>query len=531
MNFLHATRLSLTPLSPIHIGTGEDFEPTNYVIENGVLYGFEPSRAKLPEQLQTRLANLGEKADIGSLQRFFRDNKTYFMPHANVFVPVATGVEREYKDKLGQAVQREDGGKSVFSSQYIARASYQPLNGQGYIPGTGFKGAIRTAILDKINDGKSPEKTNSKTSSVLEKQLFKGDFERSPLRLLKIADFMPIGELSRKIVFATNHKKRSIIDPATGNERQARGVATRKEIVAHGQYRALQAEVVIQNLCQHQGAENAPPMRLPDLCELAKQSNRYYRRQLTDELNLLLQRGFCHKGWHDGLVKLLNGELKPRLDAGDAFLVRLGSSCGAESKTLRGDGMPARYETTTIWLAADTSNQRSDMHSFGWALVEIDPQTDLLQLKNWCATESAQYPDMRIVREQHKITQLEAAAARKAAIAAAEEKRLAELARQQEESKQKQIREAALNAMSPAQRITHTLCERLEAAPRQTQPGSEIFKMVEKVLKETLADSTWDAPARTLLADRIKPLLEAKNMMIGKAEKEFKRLLRELRGI
>ena len=45
--FLSNHRLHLTPLAPIHIGCGEDFEPTNYVIDDGLLYGFEPSRAAL----------------------------------------------------------------------------------------------------------------------------------------------------------------------------------------------------------------------------------------------------------------------------------------------------------------------------------------------------------------------------------------------------------------------------------------------------------------------------------------------------
>lgn len=49
LKFLSTHRIALTPLSPIHIGCGETFEPTNYVIdrERGFLYGFEPSDAVL----------------------------------------------------------------------------------------------------------------------------------------------------------------------------------------------------------------------------------------------------------------------------------------------------------------------------------------------------------------------------------------------------------------------------------------------------------------------------------------------------
>ncbi len=52
--FLKTYRLALTPLSPIHIGCGEDFEPTNYLIDDDgksgpVLYGFDPSRQFLSD--------------------------------------------------------------------------------------------------------------------------------------------------------------------------------------------------------------------------------------------------------------------------------------------------------------------------------------------------------------------------------------------------------------------------------------------------------------------------------------------------
>jgi CRISPR-associated protein Csm5 len=285
-------------------------------------------------------------------------------------------------------------------------------------------------------------------------------------------------------------------------------------------------------------------MPLPDLRELAKQSNRYYRPQLVQELKLLLHRGFCHKGWYDSLVQLLNGDLKAKLDAGDAFLVRLGGSGGAESKTLRGDDvssikimqgkrMPSKYmsETKTVWLAADASGQRSDMYPFGWALVEIDPKADLPQLQGWCESQSAQYPDMRLVREQHQADKLAAEQTKQAVLAQAEQARLAEIAREQATREQQQAHEAALTAMSPTQRITHTLCEQLDTIPVQKHPGGDIFKEVEKVLNEALADSAWNAVAKAQLAESVAPRLKAKGMMVGKAEKEFKRLLRELRGL
>ena len=38
--FMQTHKVYLTPLSPIHIGCGEDFEPTNYIVEQDLLYYF-----------------------------------------------------------------------------------------------------------------------------------------------------------------------------------------------------------------------------------------------------------------------------------------------------------------------------------------------------------------------------------------------------------------------------------------------------------------------------------------------------------
>ena len=34
-------RLKLTALTPVHIGTGEDYDPVNFVIDEGYLYEFD----------------------------------------------------------------------------------------------------------------------------------------------------------------------------------------------------------------------------------------------------------------------------------------------------------------------------------------------------------------------------------------------------------------------------------------------------------------------------------------------------------
>ncbi|QLQ25212.1 MAG: hypothetical protein HZT41_10355 [Dechloromonas sp.] len=138
MKFLTNATLALTPLAPIHIGCGEDFEPTNYVIEDDILYGFDPSRAALPDNLAKRLGELGDKADLLGIQRFFRDHRGHFQPHADVLIPVAAGLGADYERQVGQVANRESNGNRVFNQLFIERASH--TGKQPYIPGSSFKG-------------------------------------------------------------------------------------------------------------------------------------------------------------------------------------------------------------------------------------------------------------------------------------------------------------------------------------------------------------------------------------------------------
>ena len=44
MNFLDTYDLVISTLSPVHVGCGEDYEPTNYVIDDDTLHAFDPSK-------------------------------------------------------------------------------------------------------------------------------------------------------------------------------------------------------------------------------------------------------------------------------------------------------------------------------------------------------------------------------------------------------------------------------------------------------------------------------------------------------
>lgn len=404
-NFLKTYRLALTPLSPIHIGCGEDFEPTNYVIDEGVLYGFEPSRAKLSSTQLTNLARVADGNDIFAIQRFFKSNAKTFKEIADTKIPVCAGINTEYAD-LGNPANREASGKKVANQFFIERHEQTGRGGLPYIPGSSFKGAVRTAILDTLNGGKKPAPQDSDQKGRLhvdwmEKRLLGGgEFATSPLRLLKISDFMPAPDLKRKVLYSRNLKKEEVKD-RQGKLRESKGVTLRKECIQPSQFRALLADCTLPQLGNQLKANITPrvDLRPADFLELGKLVNNYHLPRFQAELELLNRRGFVNPDWSKSIAYLIDHEIRDKVLTGEVFLIRLGRYGGAESKTLSGDGVaqisimqgqgprPIFQSTTkTVWLAGEQRDAQNHLLPFGWALVEVDPGTDDAAIENWCKT-------------------------------------------------------------------------------------------------------------------------------------------------
>lgn len=529
--FLQTYRLALTPLSPIHIGCGEDFEPTNYVIEDDVLYGFEPSRAVLSDHLRSKLMDLGNKASLLGIQRFFSDNAAVFKAQATTLIPVSDGIARKYAKDIGKTVNIEANGNQIFNQFIIERASYTGANKLPYIPGSSLKGALRTAWIDALNNG-APIPGETKSSQGLETSLLKGDFECSPLRQIKIADLMPTQEPRRRVVFGVNRKKKQVIKD--GQEVQPRGVTARKECITPGQYRTFWADAVIPSLETNKASPDSirkltphPDMRLSSLKVLGKRSNAYHLPRLIEELKTLEERYFVDPSWANAIRGLVNGELAPKLQTGDVFLVRLGRYGGANSKTLsgkgvakirimQGKGQPAAIldTTKTVWLAADQETQMKGMLPFGWALIEIDPSEDLQELKRWCQQQGQSHPDLKPLREALE-SERSAAVQRKAQLQA--EAKARALA-QEQEAKAADERAKALAAMSPQQQIIATLkqecldlAERIKSGNFKKQAPdigrAGLYQEATKIVKAALESTAWTDLERAELADTLEKLL------------------------
>lgn len=552
--FLKTYRLALTPLSPIHIGCGEDFEPTNYVIDDGVLYGFDPSRAVLNDLQKSKLMDAANRASLLGIQKFFKENGQIFKTQADTLIPVSSGVATVYEQRVGRAANVEASGNQVFNQLFIERTMHTGRESQPYIPGSSFKGAIRTAMLDDLNRSARPMENCSKTTSKLEERLFKGDFGTSPLRLLKISDLMPTSHTApaRRIMFGVNRKKKQVIKD--GKELQPKGIAARKECILHGQYRAFVADAVLPSLNPHNDSKTTPAPELRPTClqMIAKQSNAYNQTRLRREMSVLDgPRGLVNPAWKQSIELLMAGALGKKLNSGDAFLIRLGRYGGAESKTLSGEGVasikimgakgqPPTFESTTktVWLAAEREDEQKHLLPFGWAVVEIDPQEDdLPQLKAWCAEQAKGRPDMTKMRKQFE-AEKQAALKQKAELVAQAAQR--EATRQAEQLAAIQRAQALTNMSAQGQQI-ETLRQAYEEWAKQMPPSGNFkkqtadvgragfFQDANKLVTLALADAQWTAQDKLTLADMLEAWLPK---VLGPWEKDQRKKLKlsSLRG-
>lgn len=402
IRFIETVPVALTPLTPIHVGCGEDFEPTNYVIDGGVLYEFDVTRMEFSaaerDDLLRAVTRPGDEA-IRAVQSFFFEKRRRCIEVSRLKVPVAAGVDEWYRRRVGKVSQRESGGRTVSNQLEIERTAHHPHTGKPYLPGSSIKGSIRTAWLNHIDPShvmkRDPAKRPEERSSDIEAELLGGTFSTDPFRLVKVADADGENVASRVLLCVDRDKEQK---HSRSGERIEKNLFVRREVIVGGQYRALSTEIRF-DLLPNIGKSDKTPIeskRIGGFENLARACNEFYLPRLKSDL-ALIRRRFTDDPWIDGVERLLEA-LQPDFAAGRSMLVRVGRHSGAECVTLdkrrwiqiRGGKRRPTYwsrEATTIWLAAEREDSRAELLPFGWLLVEASPSTENSALRAWCEAE------------------------------------------------------------------------------------------------------------------------------------------------
>lgn len=398
---------AITPLAPLHIGCGQVYEPTNYVVKEAQLHEFDS--ATLAEVLQPkdreellRIVNRrGSTQMILAVQEFFASRGAKIVSHALQAVPLSVAVTDLYRTRIGRVAADQGEDRKIFNRLAIDRTAYLPQNRAPYLPGSSIKGAIRTALLHAINRGRPAEEDERKDIRngglhTLQGRLL--DYrsnqrlvlEKDPLRQLRIGDGVGASSVARRVYLAVNRPK--VVRTARQSDRpqqERSGSPDQYLECVLPQARAFASQVEVQDL---RGALGASASRLAEklpsssfsMSKIAAACTAFYRPMLEQEIRQMQEQELLDTSWAQNVQKLLE-TLRARMDAGEVFLLRVGRHSGAESMTLpgmrqikilRGRGVQpeTKDQATTWWLGAELEkNQKTGLLPFGWLLVEVRP--------------------------------------------------------------------------------------------------------------------------------------------------------------
>jgi len=366
-------------LAPLHLGADEVFEPLGFVIDENAhppcLVAFEPWSflARLPERDRRQFMDLCRQGTVASLleiYRFYHERRRQAQGRA---VPVCPGLVGHYQNVMKARDGDRDLQKTI--SQFtIHRTAFLAHDQRPYIPGSAIKGALRTAYLNALAASKSHVKSNPHDKGAagrLERELLEGSFANDPFRLVKVSDFLPVGDIRTRIVYAVYEKKdRSV----------AREIYQILEVIDPGAMFLGRINVEALTPEERRLAGIGAPLAKETLWETARHF--YSRERLREEKDL-------------AAMKI---PLSPLGIAGDAAPLRLGRHSGSECVTIDGHRhirisrpgvKPPRFgpSPTTLWFAADYYLKRdlpkAHLRPMGWAaLGELSPaELDDLQAR------------------------------------------------------------------------------------------------------------------------------------------------------
>lgn len=576
---LDTYRLHLTPLSPLHVGTGESYEPTNYVIEDDVLHEFDTGAVvdALSAKDRKELLDIGSRRPnaemIQALQRFFYERRKDLMTAAVQRIPVLPGVARLYAQRVGQTANREADGKKVLNRLEIDRTSFNPVTRLPVLFGSSIKGAIRTALLDEVNKGAGLQqiedrrsgKRRNENNQELQNRLFQyraGKFELDPMRLIQLADAVWAGEPglpAAQVQLAVNRKKAPVVDTSgklRASQAESKDLYQILECVPGFHYRAFCGQLNIQSVAglgeRHAGKLPAQSLRF-DAAQIARACNAFYLPILEAEIKLLRERGYVDAQWVKTLETLL-AETKAEREAGTCFLLRVGRHSGAESVTLNGvrnikillekdpktkkQNFTYEPDTRTLWLAADYIEQSQNLLPFGWVLAELSPLRqsgeDSSKLRALCEPHLA---EARKLRERFASLETERAA-QQAALA---QRRAEEAARAQAEAEKAAQKEQAelerqkrLAAMTPNSQAVEAFKAEFEARAAQLRgskdrPNTAFHDKARALAKTALESPDWTAEEKRAAAEAIAEWLP-KVVAVDMKDERKKLKLAALRG-
>ena len=337
----------LKPISPIHIGTGEAYEPMNYVIDKGMddkyyMYVFNEFEffKKLDEKSKDEFMKIMEHSSNISLLKLQSFVKSRMALAKNLHyrkILASKDFGKEYIEKVGKIVQIEKDAQEIINKLVVEKTFISPNLNKAIIPGSSLKGAVATAFWEmKVIDEEQQYNDVKKIMSATNR--------KNPFSHLLISDSKII-KSSTFIDIAKNIKRNKISKDGLSVAHEVISIESEFEISLIIKNNAIKIED-IKNACNDH--------YLPIFeSQFDDETDKFIKKELENEF----------------IKKYMN--FKP---AGNQFLLRVGKHSGARAVTvdgerkiliMQGKGKKPKIseEETTAWLI--------NKQPFGWLLCEI----------------------------------------------------------------------------------------------------------------------------------------------------------------
>jgi len=424
-------------ISPIHIGCDEVYEPTCFVLDENKqqMIVFDPFLfiSQMENADKAKFSQICAKGTIASILEIYQ-----FMRNKTVegqMVDVCNDFIEHYRQTLSLPLHNNREIQQNLNNFAIPRTAFCAIDQRPYIPGSSVKGALRTAYLNLMESEKKLSKRGKERNARnLEQRLMEySGIPSDPFRMVKVSDFMPMGETRTRIVYGVNEKKKQ-------TDRDARGLPLIFEVVPPG-------SVFVGTITVDTPLHGSGINKNVSIEKLLNSSTMFYTKEKRREDRELRNIGV-----------VTNSDYARYQGQKNTFLLRVGRHSGAESVTIEGHrnikimmgkGEKPKYldHATTLWLSSETRRpvDRDGLQPFGW--VQISRLTDD-SLKEFQIEEQ----DRKVKQDRNRELQKEEAK-RKDELkrkSDAEAKRLA--LEKEERRKEEEQRKAELEAMSPEER-------------------------------------------------------------------------------
>lgn len=514
MNFIETHELLISTLSPVHIGCGEDYEPTNYVIDSDCLFPFDLAavlRAD-PERGPVLMKQIEGAISLPQLQKTYQEKwRDACIGAAGRYVPMSQPAAQRCLSRIAN-------GEMPLA---VERTAYDTLSHRPIIPGSGLKGAIRGAVLEAVAKS-SPTVGRPGDATAVEQELLGFSFremDKDPFRLFKPADAHYVGVspeptivLERKSRHRDNNTETSVKDISQYFPECVRPFLSR----------AFRAQLTFGTDRRGVSTKGLPA---GDLNGIAKACNDYYLPRLKAQAEVF--ETLQAKHW----LTEVAAHLISAVEENRGFLLRVGKHAGADYLTM----FPYRRIRTkyqknpmvdTLPLSITLCAVDNRVYPFGWVFVEIcrsginNPRFGLLDVLDGKDSKLGGTPaSIRQVRfEETRRKSAEQQAAAKYLREQAESKRIADENAMETETQRRA-------AMTDNARKVEELRDRMTATQVKQKFGAELFTRLQPLLVAAqLEGSDWTSEERVILAKLILECALAKIDFPDKRAKDLKRL-------